>query len=58
MDKIESIQKHLREEIERAQKNLEENARCKCYANAANLEVKIETLKWCWNLIAAYRNYK
>lgn len=56
MDKLEGIQKHLREEIERTQRALEENVKCKCYSNAARLEQKIETLNWCWNLIAAFRN--
>ena len=56
MDKLEGIQKHLREEIERTQRALEENVKCKCYSNAARLEQKIETLNWCWNLIAPFRN--
>ena len=40
MDKLEGIQKHLREEIERTQRELEENVKCKCYSNAARLEQK------------------
>lgn len=55
-DKIEGIQKHLREEIERTQRELEENVKCKCYSNAVRLEHRKEALDWCWNLVAAYRN--
>ena len=57
MDKLEGIQKHLREEIERTQRTLEENVKCKCYSNAARLEQKIETLNWCWSSIIFNHNF-
>ena len=54
MDKIKAIQQHLKEEIERTQKSLEEKVQCKFYKDAAFLQERKETLDWVWNLVAAF----
>ena len=54
MDKIEGIQKYLREEILRTEKEIEEKGRCKFYNDAALLQERKNGLEWAWNLVAAF----